>query len=300
MGTLKDTVQQFFEDNCPRMAAALSYYAVFSLPGLLLLVLLMAGLVADPALLRQELTSWIAGTMGPEAAEQAGAIMREVERPGGNVFVFFVGAGALLFAATGAFAQLQHTLNRAWRVEPDPARGGLRNFLVKRVVSFAMILGVALLLLVSLLLQTLLAAFGDLIALVLPDPAVGMALRAASFAVSLGVATLLFALIFQVLPDAVVRWHDAWRGGLATAVLFLAGNVALGMYLARSEPGSAYGAAGSLALILIWIYYSSMIVFFGAELTQVLARSRGEPIRPAPGAVRVVIERKALPEEPGT
>jgi len=298
MRVIKDTINGFLEDDCPRMAAALSYYTVFSLPGLLLLVLLAAGFFADPVTLREQLLVEIAALVGSDAAQQVGTMLRDMDQPGGgHPVLVMVGVAAMLFAATGAFTQLQGALNRAWRVEPDPARGGVRNFLVKRFLSFAMILGVALLLLLSLLTQTLLTAFGGLIETFLPEPLSVVMVRTVSYTVSLVFATLLFALVFQVIPDAVVRWHDAWRGALATAVLFLVGNVLLGLYLGRSNPASAYGAAGSLALILIWIYYQSMIFFIGAELTQVLARRRGEPIRPSKGAVRVVIERRNLPEE---
>lgn len=296
MKVIKDTINAFLADDCPRMAAALSYYTVFSLPGLLLIVLLAAGLVADPVTLREQLLVEISALVGPEAARQVGAIM-EMDRPGGgNPLIFVASAGALLFAATGAFAQLQGALNRAWQVEPDPSRGGIRNFLIKRVLSFTMILGVALLLLLSLLTQTLLTAFGGLLEVFLPERLSILMLRVVSYAVSLAFATLLFAAVFQVIPDAVVRWHDAWRGALATAILFLVGNVLLGLYLGQAGAPSAFGAAGSLALILIWIYYSSMIFFMGAELTQALAHHRGEPIRPRKGAVRVVLERRALPE----
>ncbi len=295
MEIIRQTIREFLRDDCPRMAAALSYYTVFSLPALLILVLMIAGVFADPEVLRGQILQQLEILIGSEAAEQALVVVQNVDRPGGGgALPVVLGVAALLFAATGAFAQLQATLNRVWQVEPDPDRGGVRNFLMKRVLSFGMILGVALLLLASLLAQTLLTAFGRELAALLPDAATGIALQALSFGVSLTAATLLFGVVFLVVPDARVHWRDAWRGALATALLFLLGNVVLGVYLARSSPASAYGAAGSLALILIWIYYSSMIFFLGAELTQVLARRRGGGIRPSKGAVRVVIERRTV------
>jgi membrane protein len=301
MKILKETLQAFLADDCPRMAAALSYYTIFSLPALLLLVLIAAGLFADPATLRAELLFQVQTLVGEAAAEQVGAVLEEVQRPGGrHPLIVIASIGAMLFAATGAFYQLQATLNRAWQVEPDPARGGVRTFLLKRIFSFAMILGVALLLLLSLLTQTLFTAFGGILDTLLPDRASALALRITGYTLSLAVATLLFGVTFQVLPDAVVHWRDAWRGAFATALLFLTGNLLLGLYFAHSEPGSAFGAAGSLALILAWIYYSSMIIFLGAELTQVLASQRGEPIRPSPGAVHMVIVRRSIHEEPGS
>lgn len=299
MEVLKVTVREFMRDDCPRMAAALSYYTVFSLPALLIVVLLITGVFTDPADVRDQIHHQLQYLVGAEAADQVHAILENVDRPGsGNVPTVLVSLGALLFAATGAFSQLQATLNRIWEVEPDPDRGGVvRNFLMKRVLSFGMILGVALLLLGSLILQTALFALGDMVAAVLPEALTGAGLQLASLGLSVVAATLLFGAVFLVVPDARVHWRDAWKGALATGVLFLLGNVLLGYYLSMSSRAAAYGAAGSLALILVWMYYSSMIFFFGAELTQVLARRRGEGIRPSKGAVRVVIEHRTVRED---
>lgn len=298
MGILKSTIKEFLGDDCPRMAAALSYYTIFSLPALLILLMLLTSVFADPADIQGQVLQQMQALIGPSAAEQVKVILENANRPGtGGAPTVILSVAAILFAATGAFAQLQAALNRAWEVEPDPERGDVRNFLMKRVLSFGMILGVAVLLIVSLVAQTLLSSFGDFLAALLPDALSGIALRLFSLGISLVAATLLFAVIFLVLPDARVRWRDALRGATATAVLFLLGNVLLGVYLSRSTPGSAFGAAGSLALLLVWVYYSSMIFFLGAELTQVLARRRGEEIRPSKGAVRVVTERRTIREE---
>jgi membrane protein len=298
MEILKATVHEFLDDDCPRMAAALSYYTVFSLPAVLIVVLVVAGLFADPTDITGQLLGEMRRLIGPDAAAQVQAILRNADRPGsGGTITVALTAAALLFAATGAFAQLQATLNRVWEVAPDPDRGGVRNFLMKRALSFIMILGVALLLLASLVAQTALSAFAARLAALLPDPWSSATLHVLSAGLTILVATGLFAALFFVVPDARVHWREAWRGAAATAALFLVGNMLLGIYLSRSEPGSAYGAAGSLALILVWIYYSSMIFFLGAELTQVLARRRGEAIRPSKGAVRVVTERRTIRED---
>lgn len=298
MQILKSTLGGFLKDECPRLAAALSYYTMFSLPGLLILVMLLAGLFADPEDLRGRLLQQVRTLVGRAGAEQVRAILENVSAPGsGSPLVVVLAIVALLFAATGAFAQLQASLNRIWEVEPR--RGGMvKDFLIKRVLSFLMILGTTLLLLVSLLAQTILSTFGEFVAAIVPAGYSGALLRLISLGLSLFMATALFGALFHILPDARVHWRDAWRGAAATAVLFLLGNVLLGLYLSRSEPGSAFGAAGSLALILIWIYYSSMIFFLGAELTQALARHRGEEIQPARGAIRVVIERREIPARP--
>lgn len=299
MRILKDTVGEFLRDDCPRMAAALSYYTIFSLPALLLLVMLIAGAFADPADIRARLLEPIRVLIGPGGAAQVREILANAERPGaGNALVVIVGGAALLFAATGAFAQLQATLNRVWQVEPDPDRRGVvGRFLAKRVLSFFMIVGVALLLLASSIASAALASVGDLVRALLPPALTGAGLQAVGLGLSLVVATALFGVLFQVLPDARVRWRDAWIGAAATSTLFLLGNLLLGLYLGSSDPASAFGAAGSLALILVWVYYSANIFFLGAELTQVMARRRGEEIRPAPGAVRVVLERTVIRED---
>lgn len=300
MGILKDTIREFLHDDCARMAAALSYYTIFGMPALLMLVMLVAGVFADPEVLQGRILGQIELLIGPAAAEQVAEILRNPRRPGaGNPLVAGLSMAALLFAATGAFAQLQAALNRAWGVAPDPVRGDIRNFLMKRVLSFVMILGVALLLLLATVGNTLLTAFGSALDEVLPAALSAPGLRLLSLGLSLIGATLLFSLLFHVLPDARVEWKDAWAGAAATGALFVLGNILLGLYLSRSDPASAFGAAGSLALIMIWVYYSSIIFFLGAELTQVLARHRGAGIRPAPGAVRVVTERRTIREDAG-
>jgi len=193
---------------------------------------------------------------------------------------------AVLFGATTAFAQLQDALNRAWGVKPDPKRGQIRNFLAKRVFSFGVVLAVAFLLLVSLVLTTALAAFGDLLTTRLGAP--GALLSAVNGLVSFVIVAALFAAMFKLLPDARIAWTDVWFGALGTALLFVLGKGAIGYYLGRTDPGSAYGAAGSLAIVLIWVYYSSMIVLFGAELTRVWAERYGSGVRPGKGAVEFV------------
>jgi membrane protein len=203
---------------------------------------------------------------------------------------------ALILGASGAFGQLQAALNRAWEVAPDPQQGGLKAFLLKRVFSFGMILSVAFLLLVSLVVSASLSAFGDALGGMLPDGVSATLLQVLNQVVSVAAVTVLFAAIFKVLPDARVALRDIWVGAAVTAVLFVVGKFLIGFYLGRSNPGEAFGAAGSLALMLVWIYYSSMILLFGAEFTQAWAEARGGGIAPERGAVRVVQEKKAIRE----
>ena len=287
VGLLKATWKEFRDDESPRVAAALSYYTIFALPPLLVLLITIAGAVWEPSDVQGRVERQIGALIGRDGAAGIREMLANANRPGtGGLPPTLLSAGALLFGATGAFVQLQSALNNAWDVKPDPAQGGLRNFLTKRVLSLGMILGVGFLVLVSLALSALLSAAGSSIERFLPDSMSGPLLFAFDLVLSLAVVTLLFAAIFKVLPDAVIHWHEVWIGALATAVLFVIGKFLIGFYIGQSEPGSAYGAAGSLAVILVWVYYASLIVLLGAEFTQVYARSRGVEIQPEAGAVR--------------
>jgi membrane protein len=292
-GVLKQTARSFGEDNATRYAAALSYYTVFSLPPLLVLMLLILGAVLDPQDVQALLEGQVGDLLGPAGSQQIGTMLQEADRPElSGALAAALGVGALLFGAVGAFVELQNALNRIWEVAPDPERGGIRNFIGQRLVSFGMLLTLAFLLLVSLLVSAILAGLGDAIADMLPDALSGVMLQVINVVVSLAVITLLFALLFRYVPDAEVAWGDAWIGGLATAVLFNIGQFALGFYLGRADPGNAFGAAGALALLLVWIYYSAIIVLLGAEFTQAWAVRRGAGIRPAEGAVRIIERRE--------
>lgn len=285
---LKQSVRDFLDDDSPRQAAALSYYTVFSLPPLLILLLTILGAVMDAQDVQGLIQGQVGAVVSPGVAGEVQSMIENANRPGsGGVAATLFGVAALLFGATGAFAALQAALNRAWEVEPDPNEGGLKNFIFKRVLSFGMILGVAFLLLVSLVLSAALSAFGGALGAVVPGGLSEWVLQLLNIVISLAVITLLFAAMFKILPDAVVAWRDVWIGAGFTALLFVLGKFALGSYLGRSNPGEAYGAAGSLALLLLWVYYSAMILLLGAEFTQAWAQHRGSGIEPEQGAVRL-------------
>ncbi|MBW3570960.1 MAG: YihY/virulence factor BrkB family protein [Gemmatimonadetes bacterium] len=282
-------MKDFLDDECPVRAAALSYYIVFSLPPLLILLLLIASAVFEPAQVQRVLTEQMGSFTGPGAAAEIATIMESAERPGGRGLKAVLGIAAIIFGATGSFLQLQSALNRAWEVEPDPNQGGIKNMIFKRILSLGMILGVAFLLLVSLALSAALSAVGGMIGELIPGGSAAVA-HAFNFLLSFVVITGLFAAIYKVLPDARIAWKDVWVGAAVTALLFTIGKFLLGMYLGRSNPGEAFGAAGSLALLLVWIYYSAMIVLFGAEFTQAWAVRKGSGIEPEPGARRMYDE----------
>ena len=288
-GLLMETVDDFFEDGCPMQAAALSYYTIFALPPLLALLLMLAGFVWDPGQIQGAIESQVRDLVGNNGAAQVRAMLEHRDATPGaqGIFPKLVGIALLIFGATGAFLQLQTSLNRAWEVEPVPGKGKIRDFITKRIFSFGLILGIFFLMMVSLVITAALSALGEHYAGGLPKTA----LLALNAIVAFGVITVLFAAMFKVLPDAEMELRDVWVGAFVTALLFMVGKFLLGYYLGRSDPGSAFGAAGSLAVILIWIYYASWTILFGAELTQAWVERYGSGIRPEKGA-SFVVERK--------
>ncbi|HET7228451.1 MAG TPA: YihY/virulence factor BrkB family protein [Longimicrobium sp.] len=293
---LKKSGKDFGEDECPRMAAALAYYIVFAMPAMLILLLMIVSAFVSRDTVQEALSGQFGSMIGPDGAKLVTTMITQAKQPGGGVIATILGIGAVVLGATGAFLQLQAALNRAWEVKPDPNAGGIKNFIFKRVLSLGMVLGIAFMLLVSLALSAALTAIGGMIGQLIPG---GSAIVAGILqtVISLGVVFLLFAAIFKVLPDAEIRWKDVWVGALVTAVLFEVGKWGLGLYLGNSNPGKAYGAAGSMAVMLVWIYYTSMIVLFGAEFTQTWANERGQGILPDEGAVKVVEETREISRE---
>ncbi len=291
-GFIHDVVADFSRDNCPLIAGAIAYFVAFSLPPLLVFILLLVGAVITPQAAQGAIYEEMRKLLGTQSAEQIReqvGTMIEKANPfsaDASTLALALGIAALLFSVSGAFWSLQVALNTAWKVQPDP-RHGFRNFFFPRLLSLGLVVAIAFLLLVSLLVSALLTAFGDFLAGFLPGGITSHLLRAGDWAVSFGVITVLFAAILKVLPDARIGWQDVWLGAAFTALLFVAGKSLLSLFIAHSNPVSAFGAAGSFALILLWIYISSVILLFGAEFTQVWARYRGKAVRPIPGAMRV-------------
>lgn len=285
-GFLQRVASEFSQDECVESAAALAYYAMFSLAPVLVIAIAIAGLFFDPQDVRGEVQNQLRDMLGPGGAEQVRTMIQSVRQSNSGVWATALSVLALLFGATGALGQLQTSLNKAWDVRPSPEEGVVKSFVGKRLLSFALILVIGFLLLVLLALSTVASALGTWFSQILPSGFSGPILMAINVGISLLVATLLFAAIFKLLPDAKIRWRDVWTGAAATAVLFVIGKFLIGLYLGSSGIGSAYGAAGSLALVLVWVYYSSLILLLGAEFTQVWTRRRGRRIDPAAGAIR--------------
>jgi membrane protein len=284
---IKQTFAEFHADECPRMAAALAFYTVFALPALLGFTILVAASVVDREQITTRLRGHLREAMGPAEAKQVEALLVQAQQPGRGIVAGLISVVILVASATGALQELQTALNRAWRVTPDPKRSGYQALLWKRGISLALLVGIAALLLASLLASWALAEFSQWIRPYLPEWLSAQAIWLLNAALSLGMVTLLIAAIFKFMPDARLAWSDVLTGAAVTAVLFVAGKLALGLYFSTSAPASAYGAAGSLALVLLWIYYSAQVLLFGAEFTQVWSRRKGRRVQPEPGAQRV-------------
>jgi len=269
---LREVYDQWQQDNALSHGAALAYYTLFSLAPLLVLLIAVTGLALGQAAAQGEVVASIESLVGADAARTVEGMIVNASRPAAGLIATAVSVVTMLVGASGVFGQLQATLNGIWGVERG-RRGGVRGLLRQRLAAFGMILGIGLLLLVSLVLTAALAAVHELLAAHVPM--LSALLGPLNFLLSLLVTSALFALIFKVLPDARMRWRDVWLGGAATALLFTIGKTLLGLYLGRTGATSVYGAAGSLVLVLLWVYYSSQILLVGAELTEVYSRRYG-------------------------
>ena len=291
LGLMKQSGKEFFHDDCPALAAALSYYTVFALGPLIALLFLLAGLIWDPQEVQNAIGYQISDLMGKQASDEVLTMVAHRDPTGGQgPMATVIGLALLIFGATGAFLQLQSALNKAWHVEPDPSQGGIKNFISKRVFSFGLILGIVFLLIVSLAVTAAVSALTERFGSGLPEKL----MLVLEFVFAFVVVTFLFAAMFKFLPDAKVEWRDVWVGAIGTTILFVIGKFLIGFYLGKSDPGSSFGAAGTLAVILIWIYYASHIVLYGAEFTQAWANKFGSGIRPEAGAAKVVDQKKIV------
>ena len=266
-----------------RLAAATAYYAVFSIGPLLVLSVGLAGLVFGEDAVRKEVVGQIRSFVGEKSASLINSMM-SVERQGGSVMATLIGAAALVIGATGAFGQLQDSLNTIWGVTVKPGKS-IGAFVRDRFFSMAMVLAVGFVLLVSMALSALVVAFATYIGDMVSIPAWLVPLF--NDGLNFLVISLLFALIFKVLPDVRIRWRDVWIGAVGTALLFTIGKFGLGVYLARATSASAYGAGSAFVVVLLYIYYASVILYLGAEFTQVYARFRGSRFEPSKYAVRM-------------
>lgn len=280
---LKETFTQWNEREPFANSVVIAYYTIFSLPGLMVIIINIAGYFYDKGEITSRLTSQIQGMIGGDTASDVEAIIGKASESKGNTLATVLGIATLIFGATGVFYQMQQILNKMWEVKPKPKQMILK-LIRDRVFSFGLILAVGFLLLVSLALSAGLTAFSDWVSVHLSD-SLNILFKLADILLSLSIITVLFASIYKFLPDAQIRWKDVWPGALLTAVLFTVAKFGLGLYFGKSDPGSTYGAAGSVILIMLWVSYAGLILLFGAEFTQVYAKRYGKEIQPTEGAV---------------
>jgi len=292
---VKETASNWLDDKAPRLAASLALYTLMSLAPLLILAVSVAGLMFGEDAARGQIAHQLAGVLGDKGALAVQAILANAKTPSSGVLGTIVGLALALFGASGVFGELQGTLNTIWDVDSAPGRG-VWGFVRDRFFSFTLVLGVAFLLLVSLVVSAGLAAIGAYLSHLLPGGAVLW--QVLNFLISLSVTTLLFAAIYKVVPDVTIRWRDVWIGSAVTAVLFSLGRFAIGLYVGRSTVASPFGAAGSVVALVVWVYYSAQILFFGAELTQVFARRHGSRIMPTKNAAFVGHKLETAPAVP--
>lgn len=271
---LAQAIKDWQEDRAANMAAALAFYSALSLGPLLLIVIAIAGLVFGNEAASGHIYAEISGLVGAKGAEAIQTVIANSRSKESGWLATLIGAGVLFFAATAVFAQLQDSLNIIWKVKAPSS--GILGAIKTRFLSFAMIVCIGFLLLISLIISAVLSAFGEYVGGRLPE----IMMQLVHLVVSFAVTTLLFALIYKVLPDINLRWKNVWVGAVMTALLFSIGKLLIGLYIGHSAFGSTYGAAGSLMVVLMWIYYSALILFFGAEVTQVYTQYRGQQVTP--------------------
>ena len=267
----RETFKEFGEDKVPRLGAALAYYTIFSIGPLLLIAVAMAGIFWGQEAAQGKISAELGKVFGSEMSESLEKMVQAAAKPKSGTVATIVGVVTLMLGASGVFGQLKDALNTIWNVEKKKT-SGIMGFVTERFLSMAMVLGIGFLLLITLVVDAAISAMGGLVAQYVGGEAVAHALQ---LGLSFVIAVVLFACIFRILPDLKIAWHDVWFGAVFTAILFVVGKWGLGVYLGKAAPGSAYGAAGSLVILLIWVYWSAQILFLGAEFTQVYARMFG-------------------------
>jgi membrane protein len=281
----KRTVLNFIEDDSFSYASSIAFYTIFSLPAILIISLSIGAAFYERDVVQKELINQVARLIGQDSAANIEDILMNAALDSTGTFAKIVGIATLIFSATTVFISLQTSLNKIWGIKPKPERGFVK-YIIDRLLSLAMVMSIGFLLLVSLVFDAILVIVQNGLAKVLADWTLYV-VTILNVAISLALITLIFAMMFKVLPDAKIKWRDVWVGSIVTTVFFALGKYLIGFYLGNSSVNSAYGAAGSLVIILIWVYYSTVIFLFGAELTSVYAEETGSEITPYHHAVKV-------------
>ena len=276
-------IKGWYADNAARLGASIAYYTLFSLGPVLLVAIGIAGTVFRPEDVQGQVSSQLTDLLGAEGARAVQAMLAGAQNHKTGIFATIVGGVTFLLAATGAFMELQNAFNQIWRVKPKEGFG-IGGFIRKRLVSFGLVVAIGFLLLVALVVSAALSAVADWVSARAPE--IPYVWAAFDLLLSVGVITVLFAILYRVLPDVNLRWSDVWTGAAATALLFTIGKFLIGLYLGQSSTASTYGAAGSVVIVLLWVYYTSQVVLLGAEFTRVYTRRERSKPQPAEWAER--------------
>lgn len=289
---LKETGKNYTTRQDPfQLSASVAFYAIFSLPALLIIIITIAGSVFGKKAIENRIANEISDMIGQDAGQQVQTMISIAQESGTGTVATIIGIATILFGATAVFIYLQKALNKIWDVRANPNKSTIIKLLFDRLTSFGLILVVGFLLLISLVITSALTALQEYILSFMPESLVYI-FYAIHFLITFSIVTLLFALIFKILPDAQVQWRSVWVGSAVTTILFFIGKYGLGLYFGEADPGSTYGVAGSIILMLLWVNYSCLILFFGAELTQAYARRYGQNIEPSDFAIRRAYYKK--------
>lgn len=291
----KDVFNSFIEDNPMIYAANIAFYTIFSLPAALIVIIAIAGNFFAKEAVTGELYFQIKGLVGPDSAKEIQNIIENASQSESGIIATIIGIATLLFSATTVFVSIQGALNAIWKVKPVPKKGYVK-FVLDRILSFALVITLGFLMMVSLVLDALLGVLKTFL-MELFSSITYYVMEVINFGISFIVVSVVFAMIFKFLPDARLKWSDVRTGAVMTTILFILGKFLIGFYIGNSDFEDTYGAAGSLVAILMWVYYSSVILLVGAEFTQAFAKSRGRIIRPSKHAVK--IETKEVELESG-
>lgn len=283
---LKNAAIAFSNDNALKLSASLSYYTIFALGPLLIIVISLSAIVYGKDVVEGRLVEQLSGLIGTDAAIQIQNILSNAQQTHASTLGAIIGFIVLFIGATGVFTEIQGSINFIWSVRAKPKKGWLK-YLLNRLISFSLVVGLGFVLLVSLIINALLTLLSETLTKRFPHFPVGL-FNLANSLIILAVITCLFAVIYKVLPDAIIAWKDAWVGSIFTAALFLLGKFLIGYYLGKSNLGVTYGTAASVIILLAWIYYSAVILYFGAEFTKMYALHSGEGIRPKQTAVFII------------
>lgn len=293
-GIVKNASNGFIDDKLMKLSGALSFYMIFSMGPLLLIIITMSSIFFGRAAVEGKVYAQLQNFIGHDTAIQLQSIIQHAAISGKSTIATIIGVVFLIIGASSVFAEMQDSINMIWGLKPKPKSGWIA-FLKNRLLSFSIIVSLGFLLLVSLGVSALVEAFGNHLKLIIPGMSF-MLIYVINLCITIGITTFIFAVIFKILPDAEIKWRDVTVGAVATMILFLIGKFAISFYISKSNVGSTYGAAGSLIILLLWIYYSSMIVYFGAEFTKFYALTFGDEIKPTDYAVTV----RQVEEEKGS